>query len=1031
MKRSLALLCVCLGTLLLGEITASAQDFVLRESLERNWSNELVTFPLTPQRLAAVKSGAQVVGPEGNAVASQLTDVSGQPRLAFQATLAPGATQNYRLGKADKPATSDIKVEETADRLLLSNAHIGLALRKKLQGDEGPIGGVRLRSGMCTTGSKRMDGAEIASYRVEMTARGPVFAEALCHIEFADQGTWSLRFRVLRDEPVVLVSEMMDVPAGGQVLLPLGSNTFQPTQLLYRRGMGNIGSLESWPIAPGLAYTLEPWLRWWLNDRQGNWFAVYSPSAAPSPGKEGDMLMVGALRASQWRDPEWTGKAEQLAPVIEAQAEQGVVTLHMPLGGGRRTWLLGTPPRDESIAPLQATNRKVAPLPQQYVIKHGDFPLDEVKDYVLDWPGDHDNYPRLFVRKQDLAALRARLPNDPAEVKRWTSQQPIDKYNIEAPLLAYFASQDEALGQAIVKRSNEWLQQVVDDELLAQNGRVTLGVAPHNQSVMLLPTINLTDAALGCPAVTPEMRKRMLARLALLGYVVSRDDYWSPSRGFAANPNMTTTVALYQTAIASLIPSHPRAKQWAERGLTELQRQLRAWSDEDGGWLEAPHYAMVSFDHMLGAFLMASNAGFGDSVHDPQVRKVCEWFAKISTPRDRRTGGFRHYPPIGNTYMGEGTGMFGIVAGLWKDRDPAFAANMQWMCDEHGSPPIGLFGPFGTFSGYKKLLTSHGVAPKAPAYGSQWFRDTGVVLRNHHLSDRETYLHLIAGSQHDHYDFDSGSIVVWGKGRLLADDFGYIGRHPAQWHSLLTSSAVADDDVMQIVSFSPSPKFDYVHGRKGAWQRQIAFAKDADPLGPTGFFLRDSHDAESDATWRLWLTTTGIKIHERGATVEGEDDVDLDIFVFEPATLKLRTEATVQKGMGRRDGKEGPTETSQTALVGTLRGRGIISAFLYPRLKTEPAPKVTWFAGGQGIQIETPAGMDYLFLANPPRQDDDGAALTEVVSADRKLMFQCAAGAVQTRNKSATFTLGASGKIRWGDRVLESPKPAARSFTVP
>jgi hypothetical protein len=342
-----------------------------------------------------------------------------------------------------------------------------------------------------------------------------------------------------------------------------------------------------------------------------------------------------------------------------------------------------------------------------------------------------------------------------------------------------------------------------------------------------------------------------------------------------------------------------------------------------------------------------------------------------------------------------------------------------------------MFGPFGTFSGYQKLLMSHGVAPKAPAYGSQRFRKTGVVLRSHHLSDRETYLHLIAGSQHEHYDHDSGSIVVWGKGRLLADDFGYIGRHPARWHSLLTSPAVADGAVMQIATFSPSPKLDYVHGRKGVWQRQIGFAKDADPLGPTGFFLRDSHDAEADATWRLWLTTKGIKVHQRGATVAGEDDVDLDIFFFEPAALNLRTEATVQKGMGRRDGKDGLTETSQTALVGTLRGRGTLSAFLYPRLKTEPSPKVTWFASGQGLQVETSAGTDYLFVSNPPPKTDETAALDEAISADRKLTFQCAAGAVQIRGKTATFTLATSGKIRGGDRVLESPKPAARAFRVP
>ena len=987
---------------------ALAQEFVLREHLGRTWPHELVTFPLTPPQLKAAQQGAQVVGPKDEVVPSQIFTENGQARLAFQVTLLPGATQTYRLGKAAKPKAGDLQIEEKQDRWLLGNEFIALALRKKLTGNEAPVAGVRVRSGGWTAGASRMGGADIASYSVEVTARGPVFAEAVCQVTFADQGKWTQRFRVLRGEPVVVVTESYDAPAGGTVRMPLSGPGFQSAQLLYRKGMGNLGQLDSWPIAPGRAYSLEPWLRWYISERQGNWFALHNDK---------DMLMLAALRPSAWKDPAWKGKAEQIAPMIPVSAEKDGIVAEMPIGGGSRIWLLGTPSREESLAPLSGKNLRIAPLPQRYLIKYGDFPLDVVKDYVLDWPGDHDNYPRLFVSKKNLPALKSRLKNDPNEVRRWVSQQPIDKYNIDAPLQAYFASSDAKLGEMIVQKNNEWLKQVVED-VSEQHNRVTLGVAPHMQSLLLLPTINLSDSMMGTDAVKPELRKQMLAQLAFLGYAVNRDDYWSPARGYSANPNMTTTVALYQTALASLIPSHPQAKSWADRGLTELRRQLYEWSDEDGGWLEAPHYAMVSFDHMIGAFLMASHAGFGNHIHDERVRKVSEWLAKISTPRDRRTGGFRHYPPIGNTYMGEGTGMFGIIAGLWKDHDPVFAAHMQWMNEEHGSPSIGLFGPFATFSGYKSLLKQHGVAPKAPQYGSEWFRKTGVVLRSHFGTDRENYLHLIAGSQHDHYDFDSGSIVLWGKGRLLADDFGYIGRHAAQYHSMLTSSAVANDATMTIDTFAPSKAFDYVSGKKGAWQRQIAFMKDADVNGPTGFFIRDSHDADAEATWRLWLTAKKITMNNRGATVEGEDDVDLEVVFFDANKLALKTEQTVQKGMGRRDGKEGLTETTQTALVATLKGRGAVSALLYPRLKTEAAPKVTWFANGSGVQIETSSGTDYLFLSNAKEQG---------ISADRKATFDCQAGAIQLRNKTATFTLSTSGRILHGDRILESAKATSRT----
>lgn len=984
------------------------QEFTIREHLGRNWTNELVSFSLNPAQLELVKKGYQVVEGDNNLLPSQLIELDGKPRLAFQVSLSAGATQFYKLGKFEKKQSLDDLIKESPDKVTLGNGQIGVSLRKKLQGNEAPIAGIQLRSGALTSGATISGGSRVAGYSVEVLASGPVFAEALCKVHFVDQGKWSIHVRIMRAEPVILFKESFDAPGGGLIKLALTGPAFKPTDVLYRKGMGNLGQLDSWKINPGRAFALEPWLHWWMSERQGNWFAMHDSK---------DLLMMGALKPSEWKDPEWKGKSELSPLMIPVMNDKDGCFAEMPLGGGTRTWMLGVPNYAESVAPLTGKNSRVAPLPQRYLIKHGDFPLELVKDYALEWNGDHDNYPRLFIGKKELPKLRSQLKNDPAEVKRWSGDQPIDKYNIDAPLNAYFASQNQQLEKMILQKNMEWLQTVVDD-FLEQNNRVTMGVAPHMQSVLLLPTINLTDAMLGAPGVSTDQRKQILAKIAFLGYAVCRDDYWSPSRGFAGNPNMTTTVALFQTALASLVPSHPKAKEWAERGLTELRRQLFSWSDEDGGWLEAPHYAMVAFDHMIGAFLMAKNAGFGNYLLEDRVKKVSEWLAKISTPRDVRTGGFRHYPPIGNTYMGEGTGMFGIMAGLWKEKDPVFAAQMQWMCDEHGSPPIGLFGPFGTFSGYRAMLKAHGVQPKPPVYGSEWFRNTGVVLRNTIGSDRETYLHLIAGSQHEHYDIDSGSIVIWGKGRLLADDFGYIGRHPAQWHSMLTSSAVESDSNMVIEAFNPGKILDYVSGRKGAWQRQIAFVKDPDPLGPTGFFIRDNHDADSEATWRLWLMTKKIKIHSQGATIEGEDDVDLDVFFHDASKLGLKTEATVQKAMGRRNNKEGLIELPQTALVASLKGKGAICAFLYPRLKSEAVPKISWFANGAGIQIETTAGVDYVFLNN---SELDGK------SPDGKAGFKTHVGSIQLRKNGGHLNLGASGKITYGTHVLEGAKASSRS----
>ncbi|MEI7939652.1 MAG: hypothetical protein WCK27_23465 [Verrucomicrobiota bacterium] len=50
----------------------------------------------------------------------------------------------------------------------------------------------------------------------------------------------------------------------------------------------------------------------------------------------------------------------------------------------------------------------------------------------------------------------------------------------------------------------------------------------------------------------------------------------------------------------------------------------------------------------------------------------------------------------------------------------------------------------------------------------------------------ETYLHCIQGRLHQHYDYDEGSFILWGKGQPLCEDFGYYGRATAADHSRLS-----------------------------------------------------------------------------------------------------------------------------------------------------------------------------------------------------------------------------------------------------
>ena len=421
-----------------------------------------------------------------------------------------------------------------------------------------------------------------------------------------------MRFSLQAADPVIVVDEEFSLGAATAMTINLAKNLL-PEHVLYRHGKGGVGTVATWRIANDAepVFVLEPWLRWWERLRQGLWFGLYR-------NDDPDLLAIGACQASVWVDPQDSRKRLSDRQILVTQDGQDVI-MTLPLEEGRRRWLIGAMDRDASLEVLHGDNLCRAPVPQKHFIRHGDFPLDRIKDCIMDWPGDHDNYPRLFVNKADLPGIRDRFEADPARLAEYRLA-PVSPYTLDEPVRYYLGTGDTELGRHLAEAAERWLQDVVrmycdQDELLGP------GFAPHHQTA-LLTALNLTDAVLGTDFLSPAVRRRLRAQIAFLGYTVDREDFWSPERGFSGNPNMTTTVAAFKTAVACMIPSHPMASTWLRHGMAELKdNQLDHWSDANGGWLEAPHYAMVSYDYLLGCFLMARNAGFGDHLLDPKMRE--------------------------------------------------------------------------------------------------------------------------------------------------------------------------------------------------------------------------------------------------------------------------------------------------------------------------------------------------------------------------------------------------------------------------
>lgn len=944
---------------------APADDLQLTERLGHNWRRETVVLALSPAQEREVQAGRALYGPDGKALPYQLLAgaTTHRARVAFQTDLLPYETRVFRFGAEPAVTAGDLTVEETPETITLAGSQTGCRIARTLANGQGPLHAVRLSSGAWAGGSRLLTDQPVTAYAATVTARGPVFAEVVCRAMIGNAATWELRLRLYAQEPVILVDETAAVDGPAVTFRLELQRDFHPDTLLYRSGRADpgiaYGQNLTWKLEAGEAYWLQAWLRWQQRQRQGNYCALFREDGP-------DLLAVAAREAGAWVDPT-VPAARRAVPTLPLRHDTVAGTyLDFPLKIGQRKWMLMTLPAADVLAEIRdpkTVNR--SPLPYHYLIKYGHFPLDMVKDYVLEWDTTRDSHPRLLITAKEVDAFLAANRNH----------------------AHYAVSTALASTQAAVR---VFLQQ--DD--------LPLGSAPHMSSRRVIEAVQQADTALRAGQGTPEERRRLFAHLAFFGYTVARPEYWSPERGYSANPNMTTMVAGYQLALGSLLPSHPCAAAWSKMGLTELTNQLNSWSDDNGGWLEAPHYAMVSYDYIVAGFLMAHNSTGDTSIFLPKVRKVIDWFGKISTPPDSRLGGYRHMPHIGNTWLFETTGEFGVLARLWHERDPAFSAEMQWLFQQHRAPlHAGIGGSGHSSSSYRGMLIDPTLPARAPAYGSELFPKTGVILRHAFPSERETQLHMIAGTNHDHYDLDSGSVTVWGKGRIVADDFGYNSQAPVCDHSMLESEL--SGRIMQVTAFETTPRLDYVRGTAGGWTRQIAFVKDADPLGPSYFLIADSLSRPVPATWRLWCTAARIALQPRQALVVGKEDVDTDLFFLQPEAVAAKTEDKTCSTFGQKpDGSGGTIALTQTGVIVTLTDAAALSALLYPRLKTEAAPVVTALAGGKAARVQHAKGTDYLFLSPTP-----------FTYAAEDIRFTGTAGALLRRGDKPILLLAAPGTL--------------------
>jgi hypothetical protein len=1003
---------VSMMAMFMSACAASPRMVEIRDFIGVEWTDELVHYELTFPR-GGMKGPAQVrvEGPRG-AIPSQVSHVEryddGSVRSCkvwFFADVPAGGASSYRIiPGAAGPDEAGVQVKAADGAIELTTVapkRVGI----RLPGDyheysypvpasqvPGPIARLLLPSGG-ETGAGRFDAPfYVKSYRAEVTASGPLFAEARVHYVF-DVGYWTFTARVIRGCPMVVISEEMDTGYSGQewdradrfFSLVLSSDGFRPTQAFYTGRTDaaeyhNLVKSQSQEVLKKAAtghvfnsnglevngYTLS-----FASARDDYYMTCWPTWSARvgvmarlvEPGK--DAVGLAAVRTVEWRNPlsvriSVNTKGEVLARLPIQVYEQGWPsegfgrrspnatgrTLFVPETTARRHWgIMLSPAEDETQNKLDSLIR--------WSVKLGSHPLDEVKDWTLDWP-------------------------DPMAGAQW-------------------AAQTSDAGKKALELMRGWR------DIKRQTGHFSMYSMWNHRTmthVRYAPVAAVIDSTAD---LTAEDRRELRRLCAYQAYVLNSLEHFPWGVGcHLGNPNMSIMAVEARIKSSLLVKDHPAFKEWGEWTREFMKDYIRRYTRESGAPYENPHYTVgVTLTGIMEANHIMMANGLGDALDTPLFKSCMNFILDWLTPPDPRFNGHRVLLPLGNaSYQSVNPPELAtMLVNYYKERDAQLAGHLQWWANQ-------------TLPENMKINIVRDVVPPLK---STSYKDYGVSFRHGFGTPYETLFHVMAGNCNGHYELETDQMcyTYYAKGQPINLHFGngYFPIFNRPWlrnrvsidhrreiserHDARTLTACfmppaeymraakdidrldagASEYPPEYGSGIPDPVFPQPHEDipLTTWHRQVLFLKDADPGGPNYFVLRDAFGGTptKPTDLSLWFLASDMKREGNVFHYEGQCDVNMDVFVAEPAQFEPETGefGHRQQPYGRHtgfdpkyhpDGKLG--ERQKFLRIKQPPGKGYM-VVLYPRLK-EGDPAAAFAALGENaVRIETPLATDYALVS--------------------------------------------------------------------
>ncbi|MHB9134718.1 MAG: hypothetical protein ACYDBB_26905 [Armatimonadota bacterium] len=729
------------------------------------------------------------------------------------------------------------------------------------------------------------------------------------------------------------------------------------------------------------------------------WFSTYS-------SKGNDLLGIVGIDAAHWQYPDnaahpTAGTPGRNSEIMFLNEPGKGAYFRLPLARMERHWLLVVTSKDKVVkdpAWVEAQKKKgyyswFGPRIEpetcylwQLRYKHGDLPLNKVKDWILDYDEPQANHPNLFPEAKDRDAVMKRIADFPAMQKHFDTM-----YNT-SPYLQYIKT-----GKFEPKPSSP--DQFTDTgincvkEHMSQGFNAGIYVLSMGQYVPWMFQFNDVVA----PAVKPEDWKKM-CRFALAGaYIMADDDYWQ----YAYIRDKTTYIPNFNTCrwygvgmTGLFFPNHPESKKWINFSRYYLEKEFDYHISVDGvGEENIGSYYPFAWRMITQLVRLFQERGIADYRKDPKFVAGAQVFLDVITPKDPRFPTPRRMiPPIGHhPYNTPGqAGLYEWNAGTLQPVNPELAAQSHWAWLECNTVP-----DYHYLMPLNYLWANKDFPAKAPALQSKALKDFGYIFRNHFPSDKETYMSFKAGRVNFHHDGDEGSFHMFGKGVPLAVDGLELIAHSLTRHhnSVEISKEESDKRVPmragELTAHFESPVVDWAQGffakEKTAnaefmipklhttdWFRNLMLVKAKDPEGAEYFVVYDNLSGPDTSSWNLDVLSEEPVVEPAAdgklATIRYPGikkplfNVGLDVIIVTPANPVIEKE----KGTINKDQLPNFPTLEHWFIHSPREAKEDTLAILFPRRADQPMPKVTPLLNGKGCIVEHQNGRDIIFASTVP-----------------------------------------------------------------